>query len=472
MRLRPFLILLGFAMAFAPLAGAQDADVPEPAGRSNPLLESVPTGPSSSGVLSLDLKEVVERALKNNLSSVLGSEQEREAAAQRLQDLAELLPKIEVYVAAEQRQVNLAAFGFGGFPGVRQVIGPFGLVDARATLSQSILDLERRHNLRESTESQQAAALSNANLRELVALTAVDLYFRVVSSQSRATAVEAQLSRAKALYDHAVDLKSAGLVPGIDVLRAEFEQHSVEQRLIHARNVVQKQKLALARAIGLSLEQEFSLVDKLPTEEQGEPVPAMNALLGMAYAGRADAKASEARIRAADESVKAVRARHLPTLNFEGDYGAIGRSPANSHGTYSLRVEVRLPVFNRTIDAEVLEKEAVLRRRQAERASLQGRIEFEVRSALLDLESAEEQLRLSRQSLTLAQQQLDQAQDRFSAGIVSNLEVVLAQEAVALGDEGVIQGLYAFNIARALLAKATGLVEKSIPQFFPGSSSR
>lgn len=472
MRTPRFCVLLGFVLTLAPFAGAQEVDVPGTTIRSNPLMESVPSGSASSAELVLHLKDVVERALKNNLSTVLGTETEREAAAQRLQDLAALLPKVEAYVASEQRQVNLAAFGFSGFPGVRQVIGPFGLVDARATLTQSILDLEVRHNLRESEENQQAAALSNANLRELVTLTAVDLYFRVVSSQSRTTAVEAQLSRAKALYDRAVDLKGAGLVPGIDVLRAEVEQHSLEQRLIQARNIVQKQKLALARAIGLSLEQEFSLVDKLPTEEQGPPVPAMNALLGLAYAGRSDAKALEARIRAADEDVKSVRARHLPTLNLEGDYGAIGRAPGNSHGTYSVRLEVRVPVFNRSIDSDALEKEAVLRRRQAERDSLHGRIEFEVRSALLDLQSAEEQLRVARQSLTLAQQQLDQAQDRFGAGIASNLEVVLAQESVALGDEGVIQGLYAFNIARALLAKATGSAERSIPEFFQGSSSR
>jgi outer membrane protein TolC len=434
------------------------------------LGESVPEGSPAPGPLSLGLRDVVDRALKNNLATLLGSQAERIAAARHEQDRADYFPRIDAYIAGEQRQVNLAAFGFGGFPGVRQIIGPFGLFDARATFSQSILDFERRHNARESTESQRAAALNNADIRELVALTAVDLYFQVVSSQSRVVATEAQLVRAQALLNRAMDLKGAGLIPGIDVLRAEVELRTVEQRLIQSKNLVEKEKLSLARAIGLPLAQQFTLVDSLPGEGPG--VGSMAELVTQALARRSDAQAGAARIRAAEEDIKAVKSRTLPNLSFKGDYGATGRTPTNSHGTYSMRLEVRMPVFDRTIEAEAAEKEAVLRQRQAELDSLRGRIEMEVRSALLDLDSTAEQLRVARQSLSLAQQQLDQAQDRFSAGVANNLEVVQAQEAVALADEGIIQSLYGFNIARALLVRATGSAERAIAEYLPASTTR
>jgi outer membrane protein TolC len=470
MRILRFCALVSLALSVAVRADAQESTPPVPAGQSNPLLESVPAGPPSSAVVSLSLREVIDRALRANLATILGSEDQQIAAARRLQDLAELYPKIEAVLAGEERQVNLAAFGFTGFPGVNQVIGPFPLVDARAVFSQSILDLERRHNLRESTESERAAALNNSNTRELVVLTVVDLYFQVVSSQSRVTAAEAQLARARVLRDRAVDLRNAGTAPGIDVLRAEVEQRSAEQRLIQAQNLVQKQKLALAHAIGLPLAQQFTLSDSLPKESPVEL--AMDELLGQALGRRSDAMAIEARIRAAEEDVKATRARSLPALNFLGDYGVTGSRPTSSHGSFSLRVEMRVPVFDRGISSDAFEKEAVLRQRKAERDSLRARIELEVRAALLDLQSTAEQLRVSRQSLDLAQQQLDQAQDRFSAGVANNLEVVQAQEAVALADEGVIQSLYGFNISRALLARATGSAERSIPEFFPGGLSR
>jgi outer membrane protein TolC len=470
MRARPCCLILSFLSLFAVVANAQEADIVVPQGRSSPFLRGVPSGSPSAGVLSLGLKEIVDRSLRNNLGVLLATEAERAAAAQHLQDVSEMYPRIEAYLAGEQRQVNLAAFGFTGFPGGGSVVGPFSLFDARAMFSQSILDLERVHNSRHSTESQRAATLYNANTRELVVLTVVDLYFQVLSSQSRVTAVEAQLARAKALYDRAVDLKSVGVAPGIDVLRAEVEQHTVEQRLIQARNLVQKQKLVLAQAIGLSLEQAFDLADRLPMENQ--IVPSMVDLRDQAFARRGDALALEARIRAAEEAVIATKSRSLPALRFQGDYGVTGPALGDSHGTYSLRVEMRVPVFDRKISSDALEKEAVLRQRKAERDSLRGQIELEIRSALLDLQSAAEQLRVARLSLNLAQQQLDQAQDRFSAGVVNNLEVVQAQETVAIADEGVIQGLYDFNIARVLLARASGSAERSVSEFSGGSLSK
>jgi outer membrane protein TolC len=110
-----------------------------------------------------------------------------------------------------------------------------------------------------------------------------------------------------------------------------------------------------------------------------------------------------------------------------------------------------------------------MKQRQAEVDSLHGRIELDVRSALLELQSAEEQYKVAQSSLALVRQQLDQAQDRFAAGVANNLEVVQAQEAIALADENVIRSLYALNASRALLARAMGVAEQSAEEVFGGS---
>src|SRR5205814_771790 len=153
-------------------------------------------------------------------------------------------------LSAVQEQVNLAAFGFSGFAGLPQIIGPFSLVDARATFSQSLLDLEHLHNLREAKENEKSVSLANGNTRELVVLTVMELYFQAVSGASRVRAVDAQVTSADTLNTRAADLKNAGVVPGIDVLRAQVELQSEQQRLIQARNEFSRQKLNLARAIG------------------------------------------------------------------------------------------------------------------------------------------------------------------------------------------------------------------------------
>src|SRR5205807_8942081 len=121
------------------------------------------------------------------------------------------------------------------------------------------------------------------------------------------------------------------------------------------------------------------------------------------------------------------------------DYGVIGRRPTESHGTYSMSGKLKIPIFN--IDHDKSDREAALarfERRRLEAEDLNGRVEMEIREAFLNLRSAEEQVRVAQSSLDLAHQQLDQAEDRFRAGVAGNLEVVQAQEALAVADENLI----------------------------------
>jgi outer membrane protein TolC len=434
---------------------------------SGVLGESVQSGTVSPEPIPLTMLDAIHRGLKANMAVITGNFDLRTAESSRLREQSELLPKINGQLGTSQQQVNLAAFGFTGFAGVPQVIGPFTLVDARATFSQRLLDMEQSHNLREARENEKAVTLGNNNTRELVVLTVLDLYFQAVSGASRVRAVEAQVTSARALNSRAVDLKSAGVIPGIDVLRSQVELQTAEQRLIQARNELSREKLSLARAIGMPLGQAFNLVDDLPAG--AVPSESLSDLLDRAYTSRADAKAAGSRLRAAEEAVKAAKSVNLPTARLDANYGAVGQSPLNSHGSYTIAATVEFPIFNSKSKSDSMEKEALVKQRQAEVDSLHGRIELDVRSALLELQSAEEQYKVAQSSLALVRQQLEQAQDRFAAGVANNLELVQAQEAIALADENVIRSLYAFNASRALLARAMGVAEQSAEEVFGGS---
>jgi len=114
--------------------------------------------------------------------------------------------------------------------------------------------------------------------------------------------------------------------------------------------------------------------------------------------------------------------------------------------------------------------EIAVRARTAEADSLRGQIEYEVRAAQLDLDAADDTLALAVRRRDLAGQQLAQATDRFAAGVTDNLEVVQAQEGVALADEQYIDTLYQFNVAKALLAQALGVTEQAMQAFLGGST--
>jgi outer membrane protein TolC len=267
--------------------------------------------------------------------------------------------------------------------------------------------------------------------------------------------------------DRATNLKESGLVPGIDVLRAQVQQQTQQQRVVAAENELAKQKLNLARAIGLPQGQAYSQTDAFVTD--AVPVPELEQAMGTALESRADYKRSLALVRAAEESRKAAEGRRMPSLQVNADYGAIGRTPAFSHGTIGIGGTLVIPFYTgERARAEIVESESLLEQRKAESSSLRDRIEYDVRTAKLDIQSATEQVRVAKAARDLAQQQVIQAQDRFAAGVTNGLEVTQAQEAVAGAEENYIAGLYALNVAEASLARAMGTAEKTIKSFFGG----
>ena len=85
--------------------------------------------------------------------------------------------------------------------------------------------------------------------------------------------------------------------------------------------------------------------------------------------------------------------------------------------------------------------------------------EQELRQALLDLDSAAEEVSVAGAGLDLAQKEVELAQLRFSQGVTNNVEVISAQDALARANDNQIVALYRYNQARADLARATGQME-------------
>jgi len=128
-----------------------------------------------------------------------------------------------------------------------------------------------------------------------------------------------------------------------------------------------------------------------------------------------------------------------------------------------------VPIYTgERIRAEILESDALIEQRKAEALNLRDQIEYEIRSANLDIQSAADQLQAAQAARDLAQQQLTQAQDRFAAGVANGLEVTQAQEAVVTADENYISSLYGLNTSQAALARATGNAEKTIKSLLGG----
>jgi outer membrane protein TolC len=458
---------VGFFVCVLVFAQSLPAQQPRTAALPAAVFGSVPEGSPTGEPLSLSIAEAIDRALRYNLGAILSEQETRVSRAARVRALSELLPKATASLTETVQQINLAAFGFTSFPGVPSVIGPFSVFDARARYSHTVMDFRFLHELRSAAEQVTAAGYSQQDIRELVVLITTDLYLEAVAGASRVDAARAQLRTAQAVYDRAVNLKNSGVVPGIDVLRAQVDLQAQQQRVLAAENDLAKQKLNLARAIGLPQGQAFTQTNALVATPV--PLPAFEEALAMALESRPDYLRAAALVRAAEETRKAAEGRRRPSFQLSADFGDIGRTPGASHGTTAVQGTLLIPLYTgERARAELMESEGILAQRKAEAANLRARIEYEIRTANLDIQSATQQVQVAERGRELAQQQLVQAQDRFAAGVANGLEVTQAQQAVAVAEENYISSVYMMNLARASLARATGAAEQMIKSFFGG----
>lgn len=440
----------------------------QPASGDNPFQGSAPPGPVQPGVVPLSLNDAITRGLKYNLGVLISDQATQQARGARIHALSKLLPQISAGASETSEQINLKALGFPNFPGVPAIIGPFGVFDVRGYLDQPILDLEDLHKEKAESENVKAAQYTYQNARDIVVLVSANLYLQAIAGSSRVNSARAQVETAQAVYDRAVDMKKTGIVPGIDVLRSQVELQAQQQRLIYLQNQFETEKLTLARAIGLPVAQQFNLTDTVPYSPP--PPITVEQALTRALATRADYKGLLAQVRAAESLKKAARSEALPSLNFKADYGDIGPTPGDSHGTYTVAASVKVPLFQGgKVRGDVMQADALVKQRQSELSDLQNKIEYQVRTSFLDLTSSEAQVHVAQNTQDLAHEQLTQARDRFTAGVVNSLEVVQAQEAVATAEENYISSLYRYNIAKASLARALGLAEETFKQMTGGS---
>lgn len=431
---------------------------------ANPYLGSVSKGTPTAEPLKLSVADAVQRALQTNLGLLLQQETETTAGSARLRALADLLPNVNGSLRESRQVLNLEAYGF---PAPDPIVGPFNVFDARIGLSQPIFDVAALNESRAAAFRQQAAKYGIRSARDLVVLVAVNLYLETVAAASRVDAAHAQQQTAEALLTQAQDLKSGGLIAGIDVLRAQVQSQTQRQRVISAENEFEKTKLQLERAIGLPVGQPVVLTDTMPYAPI--PAPAIEASVARALETRPDYLEAKSRVDAAEAARKAALGALLPTLRLDADFGSIGQTIAAAHNTYTMAATVRVPIFDagRTT-ARRIESASALRQRQAELAELRGRIEYEVRAALLDLTAADQQVQAARTNTDLATQQLQQARDRFAAGVAGNLELTQAQEALATASDTYIAALYTHNLAKASLARALGIAESAVTTYLGG----
>ena len=422
------------------------------------------------GIMPLSLQEAIDRGLKQNLGLLLSSADIQSARGQRWEQLSALLPHVTATPYLAESKINIDEGGFAGLATLFHIspsVGPFSYFDARANLTQTLFDWKSINAARASSQSLKSTGYTFKDARDLVVLAVGYTYLQAIADEARIETADAQVKTAQAVYDQAADQVNAGTSPDIDALRAKVELQTRQQQLIQAKNNLAIQKLTVARVIGLAPGQEFEFTDKSPYQPIEDV--SVDEALKRAYAARSDYQAAMSDVRAAEFARKAAVAGYFPSLSLNADYGLGGSHPSTATPVADVRGTLTIPIFQGgSVHGDVLQADARLEESRERLDNLRAQIDSDVRAALLNLQSAADQVNVARSSIDLAEQTLVQSRDRFSAGVTDTVEVVQSQEAVASAHEQYISSLYSYNYAKISLVRALGIAEQGVKEYFKG----
>jgi outer membrane protein len=392
-----------------------------------------------------------------------------EAKARVTQARAALLPQISAFPNWSSVTINSASFGikFPTQPGQAplfdpngSIIGPINLFDFRGGLTQTFYDPETHAKVSAAQSNVAAAGGDVASAQEQAASIAAVAYVRALRSQAVVGARAADSSLASELVSIARDQLSAGVGVALDVTRAQSQLASSRAQLIVARNDRDRALLDLRRALNIDLDTPLQLTDSLEVPES-EVVENQTSETDVAMKMRPDVRALDLQYLAAQQQYQAIYAGHLPTVGFFGKDGANGLTLNHLLNTYSYGVQLSWPAFEgHRREAQQAEQSAVINDIDVHRRDLRKQVEVDVRGALLDLGSAQQQIDASRENRRLAEQEVAQARERFRAGVAGNADVVTASFTLNQARTGLIDALTAFQNARVSLAHAQGVVSQ------------
>jgi len=427
------------------------------------LLSGAPASAQQPVPIRLTLQDAIQKGLQANLSVLVAGTRVEEAEGTRLRRLsAALLPRVNAQAYANVQNRDLQAFGISA-PGFPAVVGPFSNYDFRIYAQQNLVDLQSYRGLKAGERAIDASRMDERDARDLIVRAIAALYLNAQSAAARAESAQSRVTDSSTLLKLAKDKHDAGTATGVDVLRAQVQLANDRQALLIAQNQTKQSLFELARNLGMDPGARLELAEPLIFHPLHQPE--IDTLEPAALLARADYLSLASQREGLVEQQSANRARSYPKLSINGNFGEIGRSIGGVRSTGLLQGQIDFTLFDRDRNGEAQELASRVKRVDDQIADLRRGIEEELREALLNLDSAAEQVAVAREGQELARRELELAQDRFQQGTANNVEVVTAQDELARAEQNYILAVSGHVDAKFALARAMGDTEKNIVEF-------
>jgi outer membrane protein len=327
------------------------------------------------------------------------------------------------------------------------------------SVSQLITDFGRTHNLVLSAESNAKAQLENERATELdITLTVDQAFYQALTAQAMLKVAQGTVSQRQATSDQVGALAKAKIRSDLDRSFADVQLSQAELLLLDAENNEHAAMAALNNVLGSEQDQQFVLVD----ETNNNPPPAPNnpeSLVTAAFTTRPDLAALNDQFLAARQYSTAERELWLPTVSAMAAAGAtpVRADQIQSSWYGAAGANISIPVFNGFLyNAEA--RDAKLRAQAAQEnvRNLRDTIARDVRTAVLNAQTAYQRIAVTRQLLDQANLALDLATARYKIGLSGIVEISDAQLNQTQAEIDNTNARYSYQIALAVMRYEIG----------------
>ncbi len=326
-------------------------------------------------------------------------------------------------------------------------------------VSQLITDFGRTHNLVLSAESTAKAQLESERATELdIMLTVDQAFYQALTAQAVLKVAQETLTERQATADQVGALTKAKIRSDLDKSFADVQVSQSQLLLLDAQNSEQAAMATLNDVLGSEQDQQYTLVD----ETSGNPPPAptdSEALVSTAFTARPDLAAMNDNFAAARQFSTAEHDLWLPTLSA---MAAVGGTPVRADQIQSswygaAGANLSIPVFNGFLfNAEA--RDAKLRAQAAQEnvRNLRDTIARDVRTAVLNAQTAYQRIAVTKQLLDQANFALDLASARYKIGLSGIVEISQAQLNQTQAEIDNTNARYAYQTALAVMRYEIG----------------
>ena len=278
-------------------------------------------------------------------------------------------------------------------------------------------------------------------------------YYTVLFTQRLAVTMDEAVASMQHHLAEANAYYKAGMVPRLDVMRAEVKLADLQQKQLLAQNSLNLAKSALNFVLGVDLNMVYVLEDRMSAGPLPGDLPSCQA---QALANRPELAAIGAKVEMARQAVSIARSGKKPTVALVLDGHKI--EPNNEEPSLTIGVVATMKVYDHgMVDHQVAEAQSVLEQAVTGQQLLERGVKLEVEQAYRNAAATLATIQVAEKSLAQAQETLRMAEISYQAGLSTSLERIDAEVGLTQAKTNYSQALSTYNIALAQLDRAMGM---------------